>query len=142
MFCNCRCEKGSRSKNVRIGSAEKVCPRVSTLCSWTDFLGLGFLRLTVSIPMHTRPHKGPVFSTTGSSVPTPCNYTLSYHHHPPSHSSSFSLLTLLDHIIELQVLLWFQKALDLRLHLYPNLYRRLRTCIIFRQRFCICMVSS
>src|ERR1700751_1137515 len=64
------------------------------------------------------PPKDPVFSTTGSSVPTLVN-TLSYHHLSPQ-SSSFSLLTLLDHIIELQVLLWFHEALDLPLLLYPT----------------------
>jgi hypothetical protein len=42
--------------NVSFGRAEKVCSKVSTLCSSSD-LGLGLLRLTVSISIHTSPQR-------------------------------------------------------------------------------------
>lgn len=120
MFCNCRCEKGSRSKMLGLAAPKKFAQGSQLYAAGPTFWGSGLFASPFRSQC-TRAPKGPVFSTTGSSVPTPCKYSLSYHHHPPSHSSPFSLLTLLDHIIELQVLLWFQKALDLRLHLYPNL---------------------
>jgi hypothetical protein len=102
-------------------------------------LGLGSLRLTRFDPNTHAPPKDP-FLVLPAPQFRPLVNTL--YHHPLPQSSLFSLLTLFNHIIELQVLLWFQKALDLRLLWYPILTVALRTCIIFRQHFCICMVSS
>jgi hypothetical protein len=111
-----------------LAAPKKFCPRVSTLCSSVN-LGLGFLRLTVSFSIHSP--KEPVFSTAGSSPPTPSTHPLQ-----PSITThkapSFSLLTLHDHTIDLQRATWFRKAFDLRL-LVSNLYHRSRTCIISRE---------
>ena len=78
----------AKSVAVVLAAPKKVCPRVSTLCRWIDFGA----RVPSPHPFHsqwTRASKGPVFSTTGSSVPTLVN-TLSYYHSP---STKPSILT-------------------------------------------------
>lgn len=117
MFCSCRCHKSSRSKMLGLAAPKSLLKGLNSM-QLDRLLGLGSLRLTRFDPNTHAPPKDP-FLVLPAPQFRPLVNTL--YHHPLPQSSLFSLLTLFNHIIELQVLLWFQKALDLRLLWYPIL---------------------
>jgi hypothetical protein len=88
---------------------------------------------------YARAPKRPVFSATGSSIPTPCKYSL-----PPPPSTKLSILTpySLQPYHRASGASLVSEGVGSTTSLVSNPYRRLRTCISFRQHFCICMVSS
>ena len=128
MFCSCRCHKSSRS----IGSAEKFAQGSQLYAAGSTF-GARVPSPHRLIPMHTRPQNEPVFSTTGSSVPTLVN-TLSYYHSPSTKPFILTPYSSRSHYRASGASL-VSRGVGSTTSFVSNPYHRLRTCIIFRQLF-------
>ena len=123
---SCRSKKCSRS----IGSAEKSLPK-GLNSTPLDRLGA---RVPSPHPFQsqwTRASKGPVFSTTGSSVPTLVN-TLSYYHSPSTKPFILTPYSSRSHNRASGASL-VSRGVGSTTSFVAKPYHRLRTCIIFRQ---------
>ena len=122
----------AKSVAVVLAAPKKVCPRVSTLCRWID-LGARVPSPHPYQSQWTRASKGPVFSTTGSSVPTLVN-TLSYYHSPSTKPFILTPYSTQSHYRASGASL-VSRGVGSTTSFVSNPYHRLRTCIIFRQLF-------